>query len=252
LAEIFVVFIGQQLVAISSGASSALSCWSTSVIECSWGIGVEAKMRVPLSGNEREQRALGAARKEGFGFEEITASIARELGEQWDDLKNRSGRPARSLAIVLSRRHTALTLREIGERCGGSDYAAVSQAHHRMDARLRNNARLAGIAASITKHPRMSYAETRPRFGLPERRLLKGDLGAIRSELALEEHMIVFSPLSKTAASTYPERLGDSSIPLWSWNSPRCTQNDRAFVDGTRVAWRRAWQNASVFQTRLK
>ena len=51
--------------------------------------------------------------------------------------------PARSLAIVLSRRHTALTLREIGERCGGSDYAAVSQAQHRMETKLRENMPLA-------------------------------------------------------------------------------------------------------------
>jgi chromosomal replication initiation ATPase DnaA len=112
-----------------------------------------------MSGDEREQRALGAARKEGIGFEDITASIAREFGEPWDDLKSRRGHPARSLAIVLSRRHTPLTLREIGERCGGSDYAAVSQAHHRMDTKLRNNAGLAGVAASITKHLPMSYVE---------------------------------------------------------------------------------------------
>jgi hypothetical protein len=117
-------------------------------------------MRVRLSGDEREQRALGAARKEGIGFDDVTASIAREFGEPWDALKNRRGHPARSLAIVLSRRHTALTLREIGERCGGSDYAAISQAHHRMDTQLRNNARLAGIAARITKHLPMSYVES--------------------------------------------------------------------------------------------
>jgi len=111
-----------------------------------------AKMRALLSGDEREQRALEAARKEGVGFEDITASIAREFGEPWEDLKRRRGHPARSLAIVLSRRHTALTLREIGERCGGSDYAAVAQARHRMETKLRDNAHLAAIAKRIAKH----------------------------------------------------------------------------------------------------
>jgi hypothetical protein len=110
-----------------------------------------AKMRGLLSGNEREQRALGAARNEAIGLERIAKSVAREFGEPWDSLKNRRGHPARALAIVLSRRHTALTLREIGERCGGSDYAAVAQARHRMETKLRADSRLAAIAKRIAK-----------------------------------------------------------------------------------------------------
>ena len=39
-----------------------------------------AKMRELSSGDEREQRALAAARKEGVAFEDIAASIAREFG----------------------------------------------------------------------------------------------------------------------------------------------------------------------------
>ena len=119
-----------------------------------------AKMRVLLSGDEREQRALEAARKEGVCFDDITASIARQFGEPWDDLKRRRGHPARALAFVLSRRHTALTLREIGERCGGSDYAAVAQAQHRMEMKLRNHAPLAAIAKRIVKYLPMSYVKT--------------------------------------------------------------------------------------------
>ena len=117
-------------------------------------------MRVLLSGDEREQRGLAAARKEGIAFADIAASIAREFGGPWEDLKYRRGQPARSLAIVLSRRHTALTLREIGERRGGSDFAAVSQAQHRMKTKLRENMPLAAIAKRIAKHLPMSYVET--------------------------------------------------------------------------------------------
>jgi hypothetical protein len=119
-----------------------------------------AKMRVLFSGNEREQRPLQAARKDAIGFAQIATSIAREFGEPWEDLMRRRGHPARAIAIVLSRRHTALTLREIGEHCGGSDYAAVSQAQHRMKITLRNNARLAAIAKRIAKHLTMSHVET--------------------------------------------------------------------------------------------
>jgi hypothetical protein len=42
-------------------------------------------------------------------------------------------------------------LREIGERCGGSEYAAVSQANHRMEAKLRDNKQFAAVAKRIEK-----------------------------------------------------------------------------------------------------
>jgi REP element-mobilizing transposase RayT len=58
-----------------------------------------ARMRVLLSGDEREQRALAAARKEGLAFADIAASIAHEFGEPWEDLKSRRGHPARSLRL---------------------------------------------------------------------------------------------------------------------------------------------------------
>jgi len=52
-------------------------------------------------------------------------------------------------------------MREIGERCGGSDYAAVSQARHRMETKLRENMPLAAIAKRIAKHLPMSYVMLR-------------------------------------------------------------------------------------------
>jgi putative transposase len=119
-----------------------------------------AKMRALLSGNEREQQGLAAARREAVAFEQIAALIAHEFGESWEELRDRRGHPARSLAIVLSRRHTALTLQEIGERCGGLDYAAVSQARHRMENKLRQTPRLAATAKRIAKQLLMSKVGT--------------------------------------------------------------------------------------------
>jgi chromosomal replication initiation ATPase DnaA len=110
-----------------------------------------AKMRLPLSGDAREQRALAEAKKDAVEFEQIAAAIAREFGESWDHLKSRRGHPARSLAIVFSRRHIALTLLEIGKRCGGPDYAAIAQAQHRIETKLRHNARLAAVADRIAR-----------------------------------------------------------------------------------------------------
>jgi len=110
-----------------------------------------AKMRALLSGDEREQRALDTVRKEAIGFDDIVASISREFGEPWEEIRDRRGHPARSLAIVLCRRHTALKLQEIGTLCGGLDYAAVSQAKHRMENKLRQDPPLAKMADRIAK-----------------------------------------------------------------------------------------------------
>ena len=51
---------------------------------------------------------------------------SREGPHRSTTLVERRGHPARALAIVLSLRHTSLSLREIAERCGGSDYAAAT------------------------------------------------------------------------------------------------------------------------------
>ena len=118
------------------------------------------KMRALLIGNERELSALKRARRESVGFDEIAELISKEFGEPWKALAERRGHPARALAMVLSRRHTSLSLREIGEHCGGSDYAAISQAKHRMEAKLRDNKRLAAMVERIAKRLAMSDVET--------------------------------------------------------------------------------------------
>jgi REP element-mobilizing transposase RayT len=77
--------------------------------------------------------------------------LQKEFEETWEALRDRRGHPARSFAIVLSRRHTALKLKQIGEYCGGMDYAAVSQANHRMENTLRQNRDLAAAMRRIAK-----------------------------------------------------------------------------------------------------
>jgi REP element-mobilizing transposase RayT len=118
------------------------------------------KMRGLLSGDAREQTAIRRARKEAAGFEEVSAAIARTYGQAWEMISVRRGHPARGLAIVLCRRHTALTLNEIGERLGGMDYAAVSQACHRMEQKMIKKLDLAATAELIAARLDMSYVET--------------------------------------------------------------------------------------------
>ena len=59
-------------------------------------------------------------------FDGARRAVAEEFDELWEALKDRWGHPARSLAIVLCRRHAAFKSRQIGEHCGGMDNAAVS------------------------------------------------------------------------------------------------------------------------------
>ena len=86
-----------------------------------------------------------------MGFEEVALAIAREYGEPWEDLNKRRGHPARGLAMLLCRQHTELGLGEIGERCAGMDYAAVSQACHRMKEKISQDSRLAARAKRIAQ-----------------------------------------------------------------------------------------------------
>ena len=65
--------------------------------------------------------------------------------------RGRWGHPARSLAIVLCRRQTAFKFETIGEQCGGMDYAAVSQAQHRMESKLRQERSLAAALKRMAK-----------------------------------------------------------------------------------------------------
>ena len=109
------------------------------------------KIQVLLEGDTREQPTFHAAAKQRCGFETLAAAISEEFDEPWEALKDRRGHPARALAIVLARRHTALKLKQIGEYCGGIDYAAVSQANRRMENTLRQNSDLEAVLKRITK-----------------------------------------------------------------------------------------------------
>jgi len=54
--------------------------------------------------------------------------VERLKGERWAAFRDRRGDWGRDLALAVARRSTGLTLRELGARAGGLDYAAVSEA----------------------------------------------------------------------------------------------------------------------------
>ena len=60
-------------------------------------------------------------------------------GAYWEAFRERHGDVGRDLVFHLARRHSGLTLRQIGEQSGGLHYVAVSNAIRRFDQRLESD-----------------------------------------------------------------------------------------------------------------
>ena len=69
-------------------------------------------------------------------MEAVIKAAERVKGEDWETFRARHGDPGAALVMLVARRCTGLTLREIGEALGGRDYAAVGMAIKRLDRRL--------------------------------------------------------------------------------------------------------------------
>ena len=87
-----------------------------------------------IRGNAREQPALRPL-SDRPRFEQAVAVVAALKRERWEKFRDRHGDWGRDLVIHLARRHCGLTLREIGERVGGTHYAAVAMGGRRLAAR---------------------------------------------------------------------------------------------------------------------
>ncbi len=62
-----------------------------------------------------------------------------DTSEQW---KERRGDPSREMVLWLARRHTAMTLGQLGERAGPTDYAAIAMALKRFELKMQNDPNL--------------------------------------------------------------------------------------------------------------
>ncbi|MBU0678865.1 MAG: hypothetical protein KJ626_12200 [Verrucomicrobia bacterium] len=99
----------------------------------------ELKKRIGKPGREETGKAV--VRKRAT-FEEIVRAVEASREEKWSDLKQRHGDRSRAMVIRLARRLSGMTLREIGEKLGGTDYAAVSAMDRRFDVRISNSREL--------------------------------------------------------------------------------------------------------------
>ncbi|HMP74292.1 MAG TPA: transposase [Kiritimatiellia bacterium] len=87
----------------------------------------------------RETQGRKALRRE-VTWEQVITAVETVKGERWDQFMDRHGDWGRDLALWIARRRGGMTLRELGEKAGGMDYSAVSEAIRQFDRNHRKSA----------------------------------------------------------------------------------------------------------------
>jgi len=140
-----------QMLVEAGAHEGASSPWPA--LEAQVVLGGEAlleSVRGQLKGGTREQtgkRVLNRRRS----FEEVVAAVVRHRGEAWEEFSGRKGDSGREMVWWLARKHCGLTLRQLGEKAGAVDYAAVGMALSRFESKMRVNSALRRSAALIEK-----------------------------------------------------------------------------------------------------
>ena len=75
-------------------------------------------------------------------FEDAVAVVEGHCRRRWEEFKERRGDPGREMVFWLARRHAGMTLGQLGERSGATDYAAVAMALRRFELKMKNDANL--------------------------------------------------------------------------------------------------------------
>lgn len=98
----------------------------------------------------REMSGKRGLRKQ-VNFEEVVSALERLTGERWSAFSDRHGDKRRDLALWVARRHTGLTLIELGRKAGGMDYAAVTMAVRRFPSACTRNKALFRLSEDVVK-----------------------------------------------------------------------------------------------------
>jgi REP element-mobilizing transposase RayT len=109
------------------------------------------KVRTQIKQGHREivgKRELGRRRT----FEEAVAIVEAHCRRPWGEFKNRHGDPGREMVLWLARRHTGMTLGQLGERAGGADYAAVAMALRRFEWKMEGDGELRAEMQKLEGH----------------------------------------------------------------------------------------------------
>jgi len=99
------------------------------------------RVRKLVGGKSREQPQARALMPRP-SFETIKAVVEELRGQKWEEFVERYGDWGRDLALYLGKGVGAMRLKDLGEKAGGADYAAVSGAIKRFEGRVRDDKKL--------------------------------------------------------------------------------------------------------------
>jgi hypothetical protein len=89
--------------------------------------------------------------RERVGIEEVIRKVEQAKGARWEKFSNKHGDWGRDMVVWLARWTTGMTLRQIGERLGGVDYAAVVMAFRRFTVRCENEKEICRLRDKLKK-----------------------------------------------------------------------------------------------------
>jgi putative transposase len=118
------------------------------------------EVRKRITGDAKEQPGLEAI-KNPLRLQDIVRTVSSYKGEEWDQFVNRRGDWGRDMVLLLARKNTMLTNRELAEHIGRVDDSAVSTAVRRLGERIQKNSRLGRVFEILRKRIlEMSYVKT--------------------------------------------------------------------------------------------
>ena len=94
------------------------------------------RLREQIKGDRREQTETRALEQK-MSWEEIVRAAECVKGEKWEEFCNRHGDFARDGVFYLARRRGRMSLRDLAEKAGNMEYAAVGAAVSRFSRRLK-------------------------------------------------------------------------------------------------------------------
>ena len=98
----------------------------------------------------RETERRGRLR-ERVSFEQVIRTVADLRGAPSETWMDQHGDWGKWMVLHLARRYTGMTLRQLGEQLGGTDYAAIGMGLRRFDQRLKKERKLKALYARASK-----------------------------------------------------------------------------------------------------
>ena len=102
------------------------------------GVAMIEEVRTQIKEGHREIAGKRAWKRRRT-FEEVVAVVEGHRGQRWGEFRDRRGDSGREMVWWLARRHAGMTLRELGEKAGRADYAAVGMALKRYELKMKKD-----------------------------------------------------------------------------------------------------------------